>query len=329
MRRITLAFVCLALVAGATCARAGDMTLTKGGSLYRLSSDGEQLVLTITAAEGTVTPNPVPQTTGVAARNLEVAVDEATGTVVTLWQEGEGPAAQIALATLNSGVWQGPLLLAGGSGVSAANPALLVRRVTTVVEEESGPVTYSDTFAHVAWWQGLESADGGLTMYAVIPVEDIGSFDLSLVTPRALRDLIPFGLPGCSIDDPALLTHPRLFVDPQSGDPHILAVDLAGCLFQIVQLKPRLDDPDPVTKRRRHTIILGYSEMIAINPALPLETAKVEVGHNLSVVLYWDTDNAVSYANLDAEGWSAVKVLPLGTGLSHDQAIELIRGLAK
>jgi hypothetical protein len=329
MRRITFVIALLALVAGAVSVRAGDMTLTKSGSLYRLASDGEQLVLTLTAADGSVTSLPVPQTTGIDARNLEVAVEESTGTVVTLWQEGEVPAAQIALATLNAGAWQGPTLVAGYNGASAANPALLVRRVTTVVEEESGPVVYSTTTAHVAWWQGLESADGGLTVYAAIPIEDNGSFDLSLVVPRVLRDLIPFGLPGCSIEDPALIAHPRLFVDPQTGDPHILAVDLAGCLFQIVQLKPRLDEPDPVTKRRRHTIIFGYAEMIATNPALPLQTAKVEVGHNLSVVLYWDTANAVSYANLDAEGWSAVKVLPLNTGLSHEQAIELIRGLAK
>ncbi len=328
MRRLSLAFAVLALATG-PCARAGDMTLTKDGTLYRLASDGQQLVLTATAVDGSTTVMPVPQTTGDDARELQVAVDGATGVVVAVWQEGTGDLAQVELATLTAGTWQGPEVVAGSVGAPAANPALLVHRVATVVEEEDGPQVYATTVAHLAWWQGLDTPTRGEAWYAAVPLEDDGRFDLMEAAPVALRDLIPFGFNCNAIADPANLAYPRLFVDPGTGDPHVMAVDLPSCLFQIVQLRPELGDPDPVTKRRRHTIIFGYNEMIAANAALPLSTAKVEVGHGLSVVLYWDGPTAISYTLLRAEGWSEVRALPLGAGLDRDRAVELIRGLAQ
>ena len=69
--------------------------------------------------------------------------------------------------------------------------------------------------------------------------------------------------------------------------------------------------------------------MIATNPTMAMATAKVEIGLDLSVVLYWDGDARVDYVNLTAAGWSDLKSLPLSDALTHDRAVELIRGLTR
>jgi hypothetical protein len=52
------------------------------------------------------------------------------------------------------------------------------------------------------------------------------------------------------------------------------------------------------------------------------------VGHGLVIVAYWDgEDSRVEYVHMDRTGISETKMLAVGETLSHEQAIELIRGL--
>ena len=316
------------LAAAALPAAAGDMALAKNGTLYRLAQDSDELKLSVIRTDGTSTVLPVPQTAAVDASHLEVAIDDATATVFLLWQDGDDETAQVVVATYSNGTWWGPAAIAGG-GPSATNPTLFVQRVSTTVEEDDGPVTYSTTLAHVAWWEDLEGDDAGYAMVAVLPVEDDGEVDLAAAATLWPGGLIPWGVVCYNIPDPLQLARPRLFLDLQSGDPHLLLMDLRTCLFQIVQLKPELGEPDPVTKRRRHIVIFGHHEMIATNPTMAMATAKVDIGLDLSVVLYWDGDARVDYVNLTAAGWSDLKSLPLSDALTHDRAVELIRGLTR
>jgi len=329
MRNIRDICVILGLLAAAALpAAAGDMALAKNGTLYRLAADADVLKLSVVRTDGTTSVLPVPQSTAVDASHLEVAFDDATATVVLLWQDGADDLAQVTVATYNNGTWWGPAAIAGG-GPSATSPALFVQRVSTIVEEDDGPVTYATTLAHVAWWEDVEGDSNGYAMVAVLPVEDDGEVDLAAAAALWPGGLIPWGVVCYNIPDPVQLARPRLFLDLQSGDPHLLLMDLRTCLFQIVQLKPELGDPDPVTKRRRHTTVFGHHEMIATNPTLPLATAKVEAGLDLSVVLYWDEQTRVDYVNLTAAGWSNLKTLPLGDALTRERAVELIRGLTR
>jgi len=304
------------------------MSLTKDGSLWRLAVAEEQLVLTLTAADGTVTASAVPQTQGVGASHLQVGIDEVSGTVITVWQTSATADARVFLATFNAGTWQGPELIAGATGLSAANPTLLVRRVTTVFEEETGPVAYTDTLAHLSWWEGLETPEHGNAVYASLPVEDDGSFDIGFMGPIALSRLVPYGLACVDVPDASNIAQPHLVLDPASGEPRAVAVDLSNCLFYSVELRPVLGDPDAVTKRRRNTIIFGFAGLMPVNPMVPLTDAKMEVGRDLTVVLYWDVEAAVRYARLNTETWSPVRPLPIGGDVTRERAVELIRGLA-
>ncbi len=316
------------LAAVALPAVAGDMALAKNGTLYRLAQDSDELKLSVIRTDGTSTILPIPQTAAVDASHLEVAFDDATATVFLLWQDGDDETAQVVVATYSNGTWWGPAAIAGG-GPSATNPTLFMQRVSTTVEEDDGPVTYSTTLAHVAWWEDLEGEDAGYAMVAVLPVEDDGEVDLAAAATLWPGGLIPWGVVCYNIPDPLQLARPRLFLDLQSGDPHLLLMDLRTCLFQIVQLQPELGEPDPITKRRRHTTIWGHHEMIATNPTMAMATAKAEIGLDLSVVLYWDQQTRIDYVNLTAAGWSELKSLPLSQSLTHDRAVELIRGLTR
>ena len=64
-------------------------------------------------------------------------------------------------------------------------------------------------------------------------------------------------------------------------------------------------------------------------PEGPKELWNVEVGHGLTMVLYWDAESSVDYMQFDAEGSSGVMSLPTGESLSHEQAVALIRSLAE
>ena len=47
------------------------------------------------------------------------------------------------------------------------------------------------------------------------------------------------------------------------------------------------------------------------------------------MIMHWDDDeaDALHYLELDEEGISETKSLPLGETLSHEEAVDLIRGL--
>jgi len=49
----------------------------------------------------------------------------------------------------------------------------------------------------------------------------------------------------------------------------------------------------------------------------------------MSLVMYWDGEGSVEYMQLDQNGSSDVRALPIGEDLSHEQAVDLIRGLTR
>ena len=354
--RKSLTLVLTMLLAGALAASAAvpNMALDRSGTLYRLGSDGEQLVLTInspSAEEPIVIP--VPQTTGIAASSTIVDFDASTATVVAVWQENiSEELSRIMLATYHDGTWFGPVSVAGDDGVSASNPSLLVHRTTLppVVSEESATAGTEDaadapaadeppstiTMIHLAWWEGPPDSTG-TAAYGSTSLGDDGIPAVEDFAPVELRSLLPFGIVCDSSESSAGLTHPRLFIDQETGDPHVVFADLSDCLFEIVRL--HLESPDaaggedpPVTsQRRRNVIVFGVRKHIAIKPGLPLDRAEMVVGRGLSIVMHWDDPDqeSIDYITLGGDGWSEVSYLKLGPSLSHENGVRLIERLAQ
>jgi hypothetical protein len=346
MRCKTAVIVALTLVAATTSlAGVDEMALSREGTLYRLVHMDDRLVLLIDNPAGSpeaqgpsnlpssVNAVPVPQTTGVFPSNLGLDYDHRSGTAVAVWQESvDSQTARVMLAAYQAGTWFGPLAVAGDDGLAATSPALLVHEYSTVDEFENEIIT---SYIHLAWWR--EGANGGYAEYAGIPLDEDGTLVLEETVTEPLRGLFPFGI-SCSLlnEHSATLAHPKFFVDPQTGDPHLLYADLEDCLFGILhldgELPPLVENGDDVPvdpKRRRHVVVFGVREEIAIKPDMPLEETQFEVGYDLSVVAYWDKDEALQYVILDDEGWSEIRALPEDSGLTHEQAVAMIRTLAR
>ena len=328
MRGARATLIAILLVGMAVTASAGDMVLTRNGEFYRVAPSNDGLVVNHRFTDGTVAGYLIPQTAGIAATSVQVGVDEQTGAIFVVWQTGDELDAVIHIAWLANEWWRGPYSIAGGQGTAVENPQMLIDRVVTVIEEDGESIEVATSFLHLVWWDYLETREDGSALLASFPLDENGNPQIDVFPPIALSDLLPYGI-GCEgIDDAAGLAHPKIFVDPQSGAPHIFATDFSNCLFQILKIDYDIDEfwvGD--TKRRRHIVLLGHSSMIATNPDIILSSAKVEVGHGLDVVMYWDTEDAVAYVQLDENGVPPVQSLAYGEGLTREQAIEMIRSL--
>jgi hypothetical protein len=328
MKHLRLTLVVVALIGLPAAASADEMALTRSGDLYRITLVEEGLAISGALANGTTVDLLVPQTSGIVASSFQVGVDEATDALFALWQENQGPDATVMFASYSDGVWFGPEILAGGDGFAAANPQLLVfhHSAELELEGEEEPLAIEDTMLHIVWWSYQEAIEDGVAFYANVTVGEDGLADLDDLDARPLSDLLAFGIACPEISDAESLAHPRLFVDPQSGNPHVFATDVGQCLFQILELQfqPELD---PVSKRRRRVIIFGRSKIAPVRSDVSLKSARVEVGHNLSLVIFWDKGEAIDYLKLDDDGWSEMRSLPLDEHLHFGKALELIQTL--
>jgi hypothetical protein len=334
MRRIRSCLIAVIVfgVAGSAGA-AGPMALTRAGDLYNAAVGHNQVVVTARYADGTVSDLVVPQSAFAVPDSLQVGVDENTGAVHVLWQRQTGMDARLRLASYIDGTWIGPTTFAGYDGTAAFNPQMLIDRVVTTITdegEEGEDPTVEDvatTFLHLAWWSQAAKDDPGMAKYAAVRIdEQTGEPQFWDMTPIELVDLLPFGIVCFDLNAGDNLKHPKLFVDPQTGNPHIFATDIANCHFQILEAA---NEVEVVDKRRRQIIILRQAKMIALRPTLPLATGRLEVGNGLKLLMHWDgEDDTLNYVELDPEGISATKTLKLSSDLSHEQAVGLIRELA-
>lgn len=334
MRRTIGLLACVLLLAVFDAA-AGSMTLTPTGDLYRVAVTEDGLTITHRPASGETTHLLVPQTTGIAASALNLAVDETSNSIFVLWQRSDEDSTRVEFAASTDGTWYGPFTLAGGDGSLARFPEMLLDRVSTTIEippeDEGGEpssVELSTTFLHIVWWHSFAGDDRGAAYLVSLPLFADGMPDLDAFSPVALSDLLPYGI-GCSgLEETDQLAHPRLYLDPQSGNPHVLATDLTECLFQILRISYDVVE-EPTTKRRRHITVWNTEGMIGVDAALPLGAAQVEAGRDLSVVLYWDAAEAVEYLRLTESVSSGIQSLALGDDLDREQAVELIRALVR
>jgi len=331
MRTARATLIAILLVGMAVAASASDMVLTRDGDFYRVAPSNDGLVVHHRSADGTVADYLIPQTAGTAATSMQVGVDELTGTIFVAWQRGAELETTLEIAWLGDEWWMGPYTIAGGDGTTVENPQLMLDRVVSVVEEDGESIEVATTFLHVVWWSYAENRNDGSAFLASVALDESGDPQIDAFQPVALSDLLPYGI-GCEgIEDAAGLAHPKVFVDPQSGAPHIFATDFANCVFQILKLDYEVvEEWIGEIKRRRHIVLLGRESMIAANPEIILAHAKVEVGHGLDVVMYWNVDNAIEYVQLDENGVPPVKSLPFGEdGLTREEAIEMVRSLVR
>jgi hypothetical protein len=342
MRGIRICLIAaIALGVAATSGAAGPMVLTSDGDFYSAGTRDNQVVVTARYADGTVSELFVPQSAAAVESSMQVGVDEATGALYVLWQKRTGMEARLRLAGYLDGTWIGPRTFAGNDGTAAYNPSMLIHRSVTEfvagTDQDGEPIIseMGTTFLHLVWWGQISEDDPGLATYAAVELSSNGVPQWNDMQPIELYGLLPYGV-SCFVDEVEdNLSHPKLFIDPQSGSPHVFATDLDSCHFQILEVIPTIEDEvQDFEKRRRQIIILRHVAAIALRPDLPLARSKLVVGSGLKILMHWDEvlpemDGVINYLELDEEGVSETKTLVLDEDLDHEQAVELIQELAR
>jgi hypothetical protein len=323
MRQVHIVLLSILLALTSTgAAGATDLTLDSSGKLHQLVYKEDQLKLISGVDTEEEEEIGVPGTTGALIERPIVHYNDSTATWVLVWQNNiDITWSQIMLATYRDGVWIGPIPVAGMGGMSASNPDAMVHEVS--LEEKNGITTYSVPYIYLAWWADEFSEEGGYAVSATIPLEN-GKPLLGSMQSFEHREFRPFGIACFLTGTEGSLKEPRLIPDPTEGQPLVVSVELKDCLFSIIQIEVMLD-PNPMVKRRRQITVWNRKQSYTVHPSLSFSNAKFDIGYDLSIVMYWDKDNAVDYALLNKQSVYDVMSLPLSEKLDRERAVELIR----
>ncbi len=330
MRRFLLVLLFLVgMTASATAG--GPMTLTSDGHLFKVWSSVDGLILSHLGPNDFAEESVIPQSVSVPLETVKVIVDELTMTVYVVWSDELHGVSKVRLAIHADETWFGPLTIGGLDGTGARNPEALIHRAHSVIDDGSPePEVIETTFLHLVWWRH-DITDGlGHAIYLALPLEEDGLPDFNGVQPIDLKDLLPFGI-GCNeAPDVNGLAYPQFFIGAD-GLPLLFTTDFGNCVFHILGIDYEVEEfeiPGTGIKRRRQIAVFrAGGEVMAIPPGLILTDAKMLLGQDFTVLIYWDVEGGVEWVLSKTESWSDVKRLPIGSGVSHEQAVELIREL--
>lgn len=343
MRRAAFVLLCLLLAPGLWAA--APFALDQQGVLWKAASTREGLLLTAELNGQEIVRSLVPYVVGIAGsedRAIQVAADELTGKVAVVWQRhfAEGYS-QIMLGVWQAGTWERVEPLTGDFSLDPRYPQSRLSKVETTVledvegQEEPVPVTYEDSFLHVAWWEGSgETQHGAFGLLRLTAPPD----DESSLTITDLDSLIPVGT-GCETLPPQeVLEHP-LFASISAKDrAFVFFGSRRMCLLHLAEVSFALEpEPDPEStpsftvriQRRRHMPIFGVRRVFQVPEAMDLTGARMLVGANLQPVAYKVQADKILYVTAKPLGWSPAHTLPVRDGLTMDQAIPLVEELAR
>ncbi len=336
MRRFILPLIVLISMAWAGSLAAGPMVLTSDGQLYKVwSSPEEGLVLSHVAAGAENQEYLIPQSLNVSFDSVSVLVDEKTTTVFVLWEDVAEEISRIRLAILKDESWAGPLTLGGETGFATSNPQMLLDTTTNIIPPDDPAdeelETIETTFLHVVWWQHDENTGLGHAIYLPIALDEYGFPRVDESSPIDLQDLLPFGFGCAESPDVEGLAHPQ-FLRSSEGAPLLFTTDFSNCVFHILQIDYEVveeNDPLSLEKRRRQIAVFRTGDMAMVIPSnVVLTDAKMLLGSDLSVLIYWDGEDGLNWISSNPQGnWSTLKTLSIGDNLSHEQAVQLIRDL--
>ena len=336
MRR---AFLTLALLLFATAAiAAGPYSLDRNGVLWSGTSQPEGLVLIATQDDETLVRTVIPFELGLAGTSdtqIQVAADDLTGKVTVVWQRNwTAELSEIMLAVWHDGSWERIVHLTDDITTHARNPVIQLSEVSTSTPEPDGgsPVTISDSFLNVLWWEGTSQQHGG---YALLRLTaEAGEHD-ELLTQNLDR-YTTIGLACDTPAPPAALEHPLFAAQTARDRVSILFGSERNCLFQLAEIRFKLqtrattDGITAIAQRRRHMPIFGVRKFFPMTEDVSMEAARIVLGTDLNPVIYRVVNGTtVEYITATDTGWSPRRTLTVKDGLTMDQAIPLVENLAR
>lgn len=298
-----------------------------------LAPDDYVIEWTARDQDGTVHVGVVPGTQNRnVKRNLDLAFDEPSGSLLLLWKEELVPVSVLQLGILRGGAWKTSVLLPNVGFSKAYNPQMRLSHSTVRWTGTDGqPVERNRSILSIVWWEESQYAQA---RYAPIFLDE-DNFDVSNVAVYDLPVLAGGGGPTAYDDVPAAAYEfPSLHFDGPSGSILASFADLNGRRNKVVKITFPTDLGVPeegnVTWMRRHIPIVGIVGESPLAPTTPIHVSSMgtALGTGYRPTFYWRDQDRVLYTRFDGHEWASVKAIPLSDTMSYERALALVIGMA-
>ena len=349
LRRLAAFTVALGLFAFAGPAAAEEKSLLSAdGTLYQvhsglaadlgLAGDGlepDHYVIEWAARkqDGTVRLGIVPATQNRnVKRNLDLAFDEASQSLLLLWKEEVAPLNVLQLGVLREGAWTTSTLLPNLGFSKAFNPQMRLSHSTVRWNDAEGhPVTHNRSILSIVWWEESQYA---LARYAPIFLDE-ENFDLSNVAVYDLPVLVGPSGPTTYGEIPSgAYLFPSLHSDGPAGAILASFADLHSKKNVVIRITFPTDLGTPgegnITWMRRHIPIVGVVGESPLAPTAPVRVSSMgtAIGSSYRPTFHWRDGNRLLYTRFDGREWASPKAIPLDETMSYERALALVVGMA-
>ncbi|HMA18370.1 MAG TPA: hypothetical protein VKS03_08020 [Thermoanaerobaculia bacterium] len=265
-------------------------------------------------------------------RNLDLAFDERSGSLLLLWKEEVTPLSVLQLGVLRDGAWRTSVLLPNVGFARSFNPQMRLSHSTVRWIGENGQtVTSERSILSIIWWEESQYAQA---RYAPIFLDE-DALDASNVAVYDLPTLAGGGGPTTYEDFPAgAYMFPSLHSDGPSGTILASFGDLHSAKNVVVRITFPTDlgtpDPNNITWMRRHIPIVGVVGESPIAPTAPVRISSVgtTLGAGYRPTFYWREGDKLLYTRFDGREWASVRGIALNETMSYERALALVVSMA-
>ena len=308
--------------------RAADLGLAEG------SIEPEDYVIewTLRRQDGSVRVGIVPGTESRhVKRNLQLAFDEASESLLLLWQEELTTLSILQIGVLRDEEWNTSVLLPNLGFSRAFNPQMRLSRSTVrTVDGEGLTVTRDRSILSIIWWEESQYAQA---RYAPIFLDE--TLDFENLTVYDLPVLTGGGGPTSYDGQPsASYLFPSLHSDGPGGSILASFADLHARRNLVVRITFPTDLGTPgennITWMRRHIPIVGVVGETPMAPTAPVrvESMGTTLGAGYRPTFYWKDGNRLLYTRFDGREWASVKAIALNEFMSYERALALVVSMA-
>jgi len=346
--RISLGAAALVLALAVPAVAEEKSLLAADGTLYEVQSgtaadlglapgsvepDDYVIEWTAHAQDGSVRLGIVPGTQDRnVKRNLDLAFDEPTGSLLLLWKEELTPVNVLQIGVLRDGAWKTSVLLPNLGMSRAYNPQMRLSHTTVHWTGDNGEALSADrSILSIVWWEESQYAQA---RYAPIFLDE-ENFDFTNVAVYDLPVLSGGGGPT-SYEDVASGAYlfPALHSDGPGGAILASFADLNKRRNVVVRITFPTDLGTPgegnITWMRRHIPIVGVVGDAPLAPTAPVRIASIgtALGAGYRPTFYWRDADRLLYTRFDGREWNSVKPIQLGDTMSYERALSLVLGMA-
>ena len=265
-------------------------------------------------------------------RNLDLAFDESSGSLLLLWKEELTPINVLQIGVLHDGAWKTSILLPNLGFSKAYNPQMRLSHTTVRWTGDDGQTLSRDrSILSVVWWEESQYAQA---CYAPIFLDE-DNFDFANVAVYDLPVLAGGGGPTSYDDVPSsAYVFPSLHSDGPGGAILASFADLNKRQNVVVRITFPTDLGAPgnnnITWMRRHIPIVGVVGDSPLAPTTPIRIASMgtALGTGYRPTFYWRDADRLLYTRFDGREWNSVKVIQLNETMSYERALSLVIGMA-